>query len=148
MAKISFDPAGERGLLADGYSNQRVAVIDMDTGKIKRYWGAYGKSPSDTNLGRYDPDAPLAQQFRTPVHCAEPRSMGWCTSATGPNNRIQVFRKDGKFVKEQLHRAEDPGRRVGLGHRLLQGSRAEVPLPRRREEREDLRHGPAVARRS
>ena len=79
VAKISFDPAANEAFLADGYSNHRVAVIDMDNGKIKRFWGAYGKTPSDSNLGRYIPDAPLAQQFRTPVHCAEPTVDGWCT---------------------------------------------------------------------
>ena len=101
VAKISFDPAANEAFLADGYSNHRVAVIDMDNGKIKRFWGAYGKAPSDSNLGRYNPDAPLAQQFRNPVHCAEPSHDGMVYVCDRPNNRIQVFRKDGSFVKEQ-----------------------------------------------
>ena len=42
--------------VADGYGNKRVAVIDMDTGKIKRYWGAYGNKPDDTNLGQLQPE--------------------------------------------------------------------------------------------
>ena len=100
VAKISFDPAANEAFLADGYSNHRVAVIDMDNGKIKRFWGAYGKAPSDSNLGRYNPDAPLAQQFRTPVHCAEPTVDGLVYVCDRPN-RIQVFRKDGSFVKER-----------------------------------------------
>jgi hypothetical protein len=29
--------------LADGYLNKRVAILDADTGKFKRYWGAYGQ---------------------------------------------------------------------------------------------------------
>ena len=101
VAKIAFDPAANEAFLADGYSNHRVAVIDMDNGKIKRFWGAYGKTPSDSNLGRYNPDAPLAQQFRNPVHCAEPTNDGLVYVCDRPNNRIQVFRKDGSFVKEQ-----------------------------------------------
>jgi len=101
VAKISFDPAANEAYLADGYSNHRVAVIDMDSGKIKRFWGAYGKVPSDSSLGRYNPDAPLAQQFRNPVHCAEPSNDGMVYVCDRPNNRIQVFRKDGSFVKEQ-----------------------------------------------
>ena len=71
VAKISFDTDANEAYVADGYDNRRVAVIDMDTGEFKRYWGAYGNEPDDTDIGRYDPDAPLAQQFRTPVHCAE-----------------------------------------------------------------------------
>ena len=100
VAKISFDPGANEAFLADGYGNHRVAVIDMDNGKIKRFWGAYGKVPSDTNLGRYNPDAPLAQQFRNPVHCAEPAADGLLYVCDRPNDRIQVFRKDGSFVKE------------------------------------------------
>ena len=49
----------------------------MDTGKIKRYWGAYGNEAATTrNYGPYNPDAPLVQQFRNPVHCAEPSNDG------------------------------------------------------------------------
>ena len=100
VAKISFDPAANEAYLADGYGNKRVAVVDMDNGRIKRYWGAYGNKPEDVNLGPYNPDAPLAQQFRNPVHCAEPTSDGLVYVCDRPNNRIQVFRKDGGFVKE------------------------------------------------
>jgi hypothetical protein len=100
VAKISFDPTANEAYLADGYSNKRVAVIDMDSGKIKRYWGAYGRAPVDTNLGPYNPDAPPAPQFRNPVHCAEPSTDGLIYVCDRPNNRIQVFRKDGTFVNE------------------------------------------------
>jgi hypothetical protein len=101
VAKISFDPRVNEAYVADGYGNKRVAVLDMNTGAIKRYWGAYGHTPSDSNLGRYDPDAPLAQQFRNPVHCAEPSNDGLLYVCDRPNDRIQVFRRDGSFVKEQ-----------------------------------------------
>lgn len=100
VAKIAFDPAANEAYLADGYGNKRVAVIDMDTGELKRYWGAYGNEPDDTDLGPYDPDAPPAPQFRNPVHCAEPTHDGLVYVCDRPNNRIQVFRKDGTFVKE------------------------------------------------
>ena len=100
VAKIAFDPAANEAYIADGYGNKRVAVIDMNTGAIKRFWGAYGNVPDDTNLGPYDPDAPLAQQFRNPVHCAEPTTDGLVYVCDRPNNRIQVFRTDGTFVRE------------------------------------------------
>ena len=100
VAKISFDvPAGE-AYVSDGYGNKRVAVLDMGTGALKRYWGAYGNKPDDANLGPYNPDAPLAQQFRNPVHCAEPSTDGLVYVCDRPNDRIQVFQKDGKFVSE------------------------------------------------
>ena len=101
VAKISFDAAANEAFVADGYGNRRVAVIDMTSGKIKRIWGAYGNVPSDSNIGRYEPGAPLAQQFRTPVHCAEPSNDGLVYVCDRPNDRIQVFKKDGAFVKEK-----------------------------------------------
>ena len=101
VAKISFDNAAQEAYVSDGYSNKRVAVLDMSTGAVKRFWGAYGNVPKDTNLGRYDPSAPLATQFRNPVHCAEPSSDGLVYVCDRPNDRIQVFRKNGQFVKEQ-----------------------------------------------
>jgi DNA-binding beta-propeller fold protein YncE len=101
VAKIAFDPAANEAFVADGYGNKRVAVLDMDTGKIKRFWGAYGNPPDDANLGPYNPDAPPAQQFRNPVHCAEPSHDGLVYVCDRPNDRIQVFQKDGRFVKEQ-----------------------------------------------
>ena len=100
VAKISIDDAANEAYVSDGYGNHRVVVMDMDTGKFKRYWGAYGSKPDDTNLGNYNPDAPLAKQFRTPVHCAEPSKDGMVYVCDRPNDRIQVFTKDGKFVKE------------------------------------------------
>ena len=99
-AKIFVDPAANEAYIADGYGNKRVAVIDADTGVFKRYWGAYGNKPDDTPLGRYDPDAPPAQQFRNPVHCAEMSRDGLVYVCDRQNDRIQVFRKDGTFVRE------------------------------------------------
>jgi DNA-binding beta-propeller fold protein YncE len=101
-AKIFVDPKANEAYIADGYLNKRVAVIDADTGKFKRYWGAYGNKPDDANLGRYNPDAPPAQQFRTPVHCADLSNDRLLYACDRVNNRIQVFQPDGKFVKEQF----------------------------------------------
>jgi len=100
VAKIFVDPKANEAYVADGYGNKRVAVIDADTGKFKRYWGAYGNKPDDTDLGKYDPDAPPAQQFRNPVHCAELSNDGLVYVCDRVNDRIQVFQKEGRFVKE------------------------------------------------
>ena len=102
VAKISFDTKANEAFIADGYGNKRVAVLDMDDGHIKRFWGAYGHVPSDSNLGPYIPGAPLAQQFRNPVHCAEPTEDGLVYVCDRVNDRIQVFKKDGEFVKEKI----------------------------------------------
>ena len=48
VAKIFVDPKANEAYLADGYFNRRVAVLDAATGKMKRYWGAYGSKPDDS----------------------------------------------------------------------------------------------------
>jgi NHL repeat-containing protein len=99
-AKIFVDKAANEVYVADGYGNHRVIVFDAETGKYKRHWGAYGNKPEDMNLGPYNPDAPPAQQFRNPVHCAELSVDGLVYVCDRVNDRIQVFKKDGTFVKE------------------------------------------------
>ena len=99
-AKIFVDKDTNEVYVADGYGNHRVIVYDADSGKYKRHWGAYGNKPEDTNLGPYNPDAPPAQQFRNPVHCAELAKDGLVYVCDRVNDRIQVFKKDGTFVKE------------------------------------------------
>src|SRR5438093_740113 len=101
-AKIFVDKNTNEVYVADGYGNHRVIVYDADTGKYKRHWGAYGNKPDDTNLGPYNPDAPPAQQFRNPVHCAELTNDGLVYVCDRSNDRIQVFKKDGTFVKESF----------------------------------------------
>jgi DNA-binding beta-propeller fold protein YncE len=99
-AKVTVDPKMNEAYVADGYGNKRVAVIDADSGKFKRYWGAYGNKPDDANLGPFDPDAPPARQFRSPVHCADISADGLVYVCDRANNRIQVFQRDGTFVNE------------------------------------------------
>ncbi|HTS26076.1 MAG TPA: hypothetical protein VMH81_09375 [Bryobacteraceae bacterium] len=100
-AKLYVDPKTNELYVADGYGNHRVIVFDAETGKYKRHWGAYGHKPDDTPLGsRYNPNDPPAQQFRNPVHCAQLSNDGLLYVCDRPNDRIQVFKPDGTFVKE------------------------------------------------
>jgi DNA-binding beta-propeller fold protein YncE len=99
-AKIFVDSAANEAYIADGYGNRRVIVYDAETGKYKRHWGAYGNRPDDADPGPYNPLALPAQQFRTPVHCANVSKDGFVYVCDRVNDRIQVFRKDGTFVKE------------------------------------------------
>ena len=103
VAKIFVDPKANEAYVADGYGNRRVAVLDADTGKMKRYWGAYGNKPEDGPNGNFNPDAPPSQQFRNPVHCSDLSNDGLVYVCDRQGNRIQVFTKEGKFVKEQWY---------------------------------------------
>jgi DNA-binding beta-propeller fold protein YncE len=101
-AKLFIDKKTNELIVADGYGNHRVIVFDADTGKYKRHWGAYGHKPEDTPLGRYNPNDPPAQQFRNPVHCADLSNDGLLYVCDRPNDRVQVFKQDGTYVKEAI----------------------------------------------
>jgi DNA-binding beta-propeller fold protein YncE len=100
VAKIWVDPKTNEAYVADGYKNKRVAVLDADTGVMKRYWGAYGNKPDDGDLGKYDPSAAPPKQFRNPVHCVERSNDGMVYVCDRQANRVQVFKPDGTFIKE------------------------------------------------
>jgi hypothetical protein len=85
--------------VSDGYENRRVIVFDEDTGKFKRLWGAYGKKPDDAKVPPYDPTATPSKNFST-VHCVIVSKDGLVYVCDRANDRIQVFRRDGTFVKE------------------------------------------------
>ena len=109
VAKIFVDEKNNELYVADGYGNKRVVVMDTETGVFKRYWGAYGNKPDDKDLGRYNPTAPLVQQFRNPVHCADLSVDNLVYVCDRVNDRMQVFTKDGKFVKEQQYQKDSLG---------------------------------------
>src|SRR5206468_626820 len=100
VAKISLDEANNEAYVADGYGNKRVAVIDMDTGKIKRYWGAYANKPDDARRGPYAPEPPPPRQSPNPVPSPDPPAAGPPYASDGPNARTRGFRKAGTSVKD------------------------------------------------
>jgi len=109
-ASVSFDASTREAFVADGYRNRRIAVVDMTTGAITRFFGAYGAAPDDAPTPPYNPDSPaprvivdgrpVGPQFGTPVTCAELSRDGMLYVCDRSNNRIQVFQKNGTFVKE------------------------------------------------
>jgi DNA-binding beta-propeller fold protein YncE len=99
-AGIEVDAEAHEVYIADGYMNRRVIVFDSDKGTFKRLWGAYGNPPNDVDPGAYNPAAPADQQFRNPVHCVHIAKDGLVYVCDRVNDRMQVFTKQGKFVKE------------------------------------------------
>ena len=127
-AGIEVDDAAHEVYVSDGYLNSRVVVYDSDTGKFKRGWGAYGiplgevaNPPEPTGaaastFGHYVAEGPdyvpgeaPEKQFRTPVHCVHQSADGLIYVCDRRNDRIQVFTKQGKFVKEFLVHRETRG---------------------------------------
>lgn len=102
-AETAIDKDANEIYVADGYGNRRVIVFDTNTGAYKRHWGAYGNKPNDDKQAPYDPNAPVSQQFANPVHCVKLASDGLVYVCDRINNRVQVFKKDGSFVKEWFY---------------------------------------------
>ena len=102
-AEVTIDKAANEVYIADGYGNRRVIVFDATTGAYKRHWGAYGNPPNDDKQPPYDPKVPVSQQFGNPVHCVKVANDGLVYVCDRTNNRIQVFKKDGTFVKEWFY---------------------------------------------
>jgi DNA-binding beta-propeller fold protein YncE len=99
-AEFDVDPVTNEVYIADGYLNHRIIIFDANTGKYLRHWGAYGKKPDDSSQDTYDPDMAPRQQFATPVHAVRISNDGLVYVCDRRNDRIQIFQKDGKFVKE------------------------------------------------
>ncbi|HXV63759.1 MAG TPA: hypothetical protein VEK15_23870 [Vicinamibacteria bacterium] len=119
-AHMHLDRTANELYVADGYVNHRVIVFDGESGAYKRHWGAYGKRPDDSYFekagehlpspfsgavqhenapSQYDPDGPPAPQFRI-VHAVRISNDDLVYVCDRTNDRIQVFQKDGTFVKE------------------------------------------------
>jgi DNA-binding beta-propeller fold protein YncE len=98
-ANMVVDAATNELYVADGYGNHRVIVFDADSGRYKRHWGANGRPPGDAGV----------KGFGNPVHCIRLSRDGLVYVCDRANNRIQVFRKDGTFVREFVVAAETRG---------------------------------------
>jgi hypothetical protein len=96
-----FDEDAKEIYISDNHFRGRVLVFDMETGAFKRGWGAYGKPLKEiaASMERYDPKAPPAKDFLGHVTIAVARD-GEVYVADRNANRIQVFTKQGKFLRE------------------------------------------------
>ena len=95
---------GKKGVTADSNSTEHfymVAKLFVDAKTNEVYVSdGYGNKPDDMNMGRYNPTDPPIQQFRNPVHCAELSNDNLVYVCDRVNDRIQVFTREGKFIKE------------------------------------------------
>ncbi|HMH49551.1 MAG TPA: hypothetical protein VK548_04915 [Candidatus Acidoferrum sp.] len=89
-ADARVDPDTGELYVADGYGNHRVIVFDAATGAYKRHWGANGRPPGEHGV----------KAFGNPVHCVRIARDGLVYVCDRRHNRIQVFRRDGAFVRE------------------------------------------------
>ena len=105
--------------VADGYGNHRVAVYDADKGTFKRMWGAFGNKPlDDDNCEVVTPKTfsdPGPQQLSI-VHAMRVAKDGTVYIADREYRRVQMFNKDGKFLKQVVRVNEPFARNLALSH--------------------------------
>jgi hypothetical protein len=80
-ADIAVDATAGEVYVADGGTHQRIAVFDATAGTFKRQWTGHG-----SEFGR--------------VSCVALSKDGLVYVCDRKNDRIQVFKKDGTFVRE------------------------------------------------
>ena len=96
-AGVEVDPATGEVFVADGYGNRRVAVFSAE-GEFIRQWGRQG-SESEARSG--EPGT-----FSKVVHCVKISNEGLVYVGDRQGNRIQVFERDGGFVRNIWVRPE------------------------------------------
>jgi DNA-binding beta-propeller fold protein YncE len=89
-ADIAVDPDNDDIYIADGYGNRRVVVFDKN-GNYLRQWGEQGTvAEAETGVGG---------KFLQVVHGVNIGHDGLVYVNDRKGNRIQVFEKDGTFVR-------------------------------------------------
>ena len=140
VAEVSFDARRQRSLCRRWLPQQSALPCSMPTlGKLKRYWGAYGNEPDDTNLGPFQPGGEPAQQFRNPVHCAQPSNDGLVYVCDRVNNRCRYSGRTAHTSRRSSSsRTAWATDRSGISR--FRRTRPDFHLPGRWHQPQDLHH--------
>jgi len=116
-ADVWVYPQTNELFVADGYGNHRVAVFDAESGAFKRMWGAFGNKPVDddhcqivTPPSFSDPGPPQLSI----VHAIRVAKDGTVYVADREYRRVQMFTKDGKFLKQLVRNSVPFARDLAL----------------------------------
>jgi DNA-binding beta-propeller fold protein YncE len=116
---VFVHPTTNELYVADGYGNQRVAVFDADTGKFKRMWAAFGKTPAAAAEAAKEYQAKESTGDGPPqfglVHAVKVSNDGVVYVADRQNNRIQVFTPEGKYIRQFKVQSDGPPTPVPAG---------------------------------
>ena len=123
----SFDEPAREVYVVDNFLAGRILVFDMDTYKFKRGWGAYGKPLSEIAQmprPKYDPKVPLNtfKDFLGHVTILVAGSDVYVADRLA--SRVQVFTKQGKFVREFSVAPETMGDGSAVGLALTKDARS------------------------
>jgi DNA-binding beta-propeller fold protein YncE len=116
-ADVWVYPQTNELFVADGYGNHRVAVFDAESGAFRRMWGAFGNKPVDddhcqivTPPSFSDPGPPQLSI----VHAIRVAKDGTVYVADREYRRVQMFTKDGKFLKQLVRNSAPFARDLAL----------------------------------
>ena len=99
-AAVVIDNAANEVYVADT-GNRRIVVFDANTGAYKRHWFGSGEKTASAAPGPYDPAAVPVKSFRE-VTCVKIAKDGMVYVCDRASDRVQVFQKNGTFVKEMI----------------------------------------------
>lgn len=103
IEEIRIDEGAHELYATDAYLGGRIMVFDLDTLAFKRGWGAYGHTLAQISTNdadrEYTPGGPMPKEFKGHLTLNISKD-GMVYAADRNANRIQVFTKDGKYLKE------------------------------------------------
>jgi hypothetical protein len=113
-------------VVADGYGNRRIIVLDAETGAFKRLWGAFGNEPIDVPppaaRGGGPAPTPAPRDLEGPgppqwgiVHAVRIANDGLVYVADRGNSRVQVFTLDGKYQTQVFVNRTDKSAATACG---------------------------------
>ena len=112
-ANPTIDPEARELYLEDAAPNRRILVYNLDTGAFKRGWGGHGTPLSEIDNGPilpFDLNGPPIKNFTPPIQCVKISRDGLVYVCNRGGDSIQVFTKQGKFLKEFfMHRMTAKG---------------------------------------
>jgi len=105
IGSFELDEAAREVFISDGFLNKRILVYDLDTFEFKRGWGGHGIPLSEVDNNPtpdYDISGPPPDQmqFAPALHCVHFSRDGLVYVCERGSDRVQVFTKQGKFVRQ------------------------------------------------
>lgn len=97
---MAVDSATNEVFVGD-MGNRRIVVFDATTGAFKRQWFAYGEQSGGADPGPYTAGGAPAKSFRD-ISCVELARDGMVYVCDKSSNRIQVFDRSGKYIREGM----------------------------------------------
>lgn len=117
---IFVDDRARELYVADGYKNHRVIVFDLVSAAFKRMWGGFGAPPAPPPAPQpphapYEPRVGDGPAGFDGVHGVEVSNDGLVYVSDRNHLRVQVFTREGKYLRQAFVGAETKVRQTAAG---------------------------------